>query len=218
MDVTAAAQAAAPRSAKPSDPAPESSDFETFLKMLTTQMQNQDPLNPVESSDFAVQLATFSGVEQQVRTNDLLSALTSQLGAGGIADLAGWVGMEARSTAPALFRGQPVSIAPRPDSGADAAQLVVLDEQGAEVQRLALSVSEDAYLWAGTDAAGIPLPDGLYRFEVESFAGGELLGRSPAEVYSTVAEARIADGQTALVLDSGVSVAAGDVTALRAPS
>ena len=43
-----------------------SSDFQTFLTMLTTQLQNQDPLNPVESSDFAVQLATFSGVEQQV--------------------------------------------------------------------------------------------------------------------------------------------------------
>ena len=41
-------------------------DFETFLKMLTTQIRNQDPLNPMEGSEFAVQLATFSGVEQQV--------------------------------------------------------------------------------------------------------------------------------------------------------
>ena len=47
--------------------AAESSDFETFLKMLTVQMQNQDPLNPVESTDYAVQLATFSGVEQNSR-------------------------------------------------------------------------------------------------------------------------------------------------------
>ena len=42
-------------------------DFQTFLKMLTTQIKNQDPLNPMEGSDFAVQLATFSGVEQQVQ-------------------------------------------------------------------------------------------------------------------------------------------------------
>jgi len=39
-----------------------SSDFDTFLKMMTTQVQNQDPLNPVDSSDYAVQLATFSSV------------------------------------------------------------------------------------------------------------------------------------------------------------
>ena len=55
-----------------------SSDFETFLKMLTVQMQNQDPLNPVDSSDYAIQLATFSGVEQQVKTNDLLASLGQQ--------------------------------------------------------------------------------------------------------------------------------------------
>ena len=39
------------------------SDFETFLKMLTVQLENQDPLNPMESTEFAVQLATFSGAE-----------------------------------------------------------------------------------------------------------------------------------------------------------
>ena len=69
-----------------------SSDFQTFLRMLTTQMQNQNPLEPIEASDFAVQLATFSGVEQQVRTNDLLSQLTSRM---GLSELANWVGREA---------------------------------------------------------------------------------------------------------------------------
>ena len=54
----------------PSSNSALSSDFETFLKMLTVQMENQDPLNPVDSADFAVQLATFSSVEQQVLTND----------------------------------------------------------------------------------------------------------------------------------------------------
>jgi len=62
-----------------------SSDFETFLIMLTTQMENQDPLNPIESSDYAVQLATFSSVEQQVLTNDLLGTLSEQMGPMGMA-------------------------------------------------------------------------------------------------------------------------------------
>ena len=56
-----------------------SSDFDTFLKMLTAQMQNQDPFNPIDSTDYATQLATFSGVEQQTRTNDLLTNLGSQI-------------------------------------------------------------------------------------------------------------------------------------------
>ena len=52
--------------------------------MLTVQMENQDPLNPVDSADYAVQLATFSSVEQQLRTNDLLSSLAATMASGGI--------------------------------------------------------------------------------------------------------------------------------------
>ena len=107
-----------------------SSDFETFLKMLTVQMQNQDPLNPVDSSDYAVQLATFSGVEQQVQTNDLLRSLMGQLGAAGMADFAGWVGMEARTNLPVTFAGSPVQLSVAPAASADAAALVVTDEGG----------------------------------------------------------------------------------------
>ncbi|NNF91122.1 MAG: flagellar hook assembly protein FlgD, partial [Boseongicola sp.] len=91
-----------------------SSDFETFLLMLTTQMQNQDPLNPIESQDFAVQLATFSGVEQQVLSNELLETLATGMGLSGMSQLAGWVGMEARVTAPAAFDGTPITLAPDP--------------------------------------------------------------------------------------------------------
>lgn len=64
------------------------SDFDTFLRMLTVQMQNQDPLNPVDSTDYATQLATFSQVEQAVLTNDLLKSLTTQLTSSGLADMA----------------------------------------------------------------------------------------------------------------------------------
>ena len=78
-----------------------SSDFETFLKMLTVQMQNQDPLNPVDSSDYAVQLATFSGVEQQAQTNDLLKGLTAL--DGGEAEWRRWrLGSAKRHARPPL--------------------------------------------------------------------------------------------------------------------
>ncbi|MEM9127629.1 MAG: flagellar hook capping FlgD N-terminal domain-containing protein, partial [Pseudomonadota bacterium] len=56
------------------------SDFETFLLMLTAQARNQDPLEPLDSSQYASQLAQFSMVEQQVQTNDLLSSLSNALG------------------------------------------------------------------------------------------------------------------------------------------
>ena len=95
-------------------------------------MQNQDPLNPVDSSDYAVQLATFSGVEQQVLTNDLLRGLAAQNGTAGLAQMANWVGMEARAVGPAYFDGAPITIAPDPANFATSAQLVVKDANGAE--------------------------------------------------------------------------------------
>ena len=53
----------------PSQPSPLSSDFNAVLNMLTTQLKHQDPLNPVDSADYAMQLAAFSTVEQQVLLN-----------------------------------------------------------------------------------------------------------------------------------------------------
>ena len=215
MDVTAPSTATNTQATTGGSAAVISSDFETFLKMLTTQMENQDPLNPVESSDFAVQLATFSGVEQQVQTNSLLSALSTQMGTNSMAQFAGWVGMEARVAAPVLYQGQPITVIPQPEATADRATLVVKDSTGATAQRLDLSVSGDPYTWSGLNESGIPLQDGLYSFSVESYSNDTLLGTTPAEVYSTVTEARISNGVTTLVLEGGAEVPTTSVTALR---
>jgi flagellar basal-body rod modification protein FlgD len=192
-----------------------SSDFETFLKMLTVQMKNQDPLSPIKSEDFAVQLATFSGVEQAVRTNDLLTALGAQMGTAGMAQLAGWVGMQARAPVPGYFDGAPLAIAPNPSLTADSAVLVVRNESGAEVQRTNIPLSKAPFDWAGVRDNGTPFPQGLYRFEVESYSNGSLTQTSTAETYGTVIEARLDGGQTVLVLQGGAEVQADDVTALR---
>ncbi|HZZ11369.1 MAG TPA: flagellar hook capping FlgD N-terminal domain-containing protein, partial [Paraburkholderia sp.] len=50
-------------------------NFDTFLTLLTTQLQNQDPLSPMDSTQFTQQLVAFSGVEQQINTNNNLQSL-----------------------------------------------------------------------------------------------------------------------------------------------
>lgn len=195
-----------------------SSDFETFLLMLTTQMQNQDPLNPIESQDFAVQLATFSGVEQQVRTNQLLESLSSGLGMSGISQLAGWVGMEARVSAPALFDGKPITLSPEPDPASDAATLIVRDELGRVVSREALPLGVSSVQWAGVAADGAPMQPGLYTFELESRNAGEVTSTKPVEHYAFVTEARQGTNGTEIVLRGGGSALASEVTALRRPT
>tara|TARA_R110002110_G_scaffold168018_20_gene369254 strand:+ start:11961 stop:12662 length:702 start_codon:yes stop_codon:yes gene_type:complete len=195
-----------------------SSDFETFLKMLTAQAKYQDPLEPIDSSEYAAQLAQFSMVEQQVLSNDLLSALTAQLGSGNMAQMTGWIGMEALSTAPAYFDGSPITINPNPAAVSDEVFLVVYDENGAEVQRNELPVSAEPVDWAGVSDDGTPFPPGLYSFEIESRADGEVILTDPVETYSRITEARVQDGQTVLILEGGAGVLASGVSGLREPS
>ena len=191
------------------------SDYDTFLKLLTAQVKNQDPLDPMSSDDFSSQLAQFSAVEQQTKTNDLLTSLGAQMGALGMSQYAGWIGLDARAAAPAYFEGSPISVSPNPAAEADNAELVVRDQQGNVVQRLPFTPSTDDIQWAGVSDTGEPFADGLYSFEVESYSGDELLSANKAEVYSEIVEAKNYDGVTVLVLLGGAEISAGDVTALR---
>ena len=191
-----------------------SSDFNTFLKMLTTQLKNQDPLNPMDNSEYAVQLATFSGVEQQVKTNTLLESLGTQLGLSGLSTYAGWVGKDARADMPVWYSGKPVTLAAQPDPQADSADLVVTDAAGLVVARQPVSLDADTATWTGLDPSGVPLPTGRYTFALESFAQGVRIATTPAEAYARVVEVRGGATPT-LVFEGGVEVEAKTVTALR---
>ncbi len=201
----------------PAKAASISSDFDTFLKMLTTQLKNQDPLKPIDSADYAVQLATFSGVEQQVKTNDLLQALSSQFGVMGMSQLAAWVGQEARAAGPVWMDGDAVTLAPDPKAGADRAVLVVRDAAGTLVSREDLPASTDAYEWFGTDIEGNPLPTGKYSLTLESYSGERLLGANDVQAYARIMEAKNGPLGTTLILEGGIEVAAKDIAALRVP-
>lgn len=212
--ITSASSGGTPRSVAAGNPV-LSSDFETFLKMLTAQAKYQDPLEPIDSSEYAAQLAQFSMVEQQVLSNDLLAALTAQLGSGNMAQMANWIGMEARTTAPVQFDGSPITITPNPVAISDEVFLVVYDNDGQEVQRASIPVSAEPIEWAGVSDDGTPFEAGLYSFEIESRANGELLLTDPAETYARITEARTQGGETLLVLEGGSAVLANNVSGLR---
>lgn len=194
------------------------SDFETFLKMLTAQARNQDPLEPLDSSEYAAQLAQFSMVEQQVQTNNMLANLVNQLGASDMTALAGWVGMDVRARAPAHFSGTPVTVSPTPRNTADKAYLNVRDSSGTVVERYEIPVSQQPITWAGTDDAGVSYPSGLYTFSVESHKDGTMIADDPVATYNRVIEAQIQDGGIVLTLAGGQVIQSSVVTAVRAGS
>ena len=194
-----------------------SSDFEVFLQMLTAQAQYQDPLEPMDNSEYAAQLAQFSMVEQQVTTNDLMQQLMLTLGANDMSSAANWIGMEALVTGPAEFEGDPITISPNPPITADTVTLITYNEQGTEVQRTPMPTGPDAFDWTGVDDDGVAFAHGEYTFEIESSANGEVLVTEPAMSYARVTEARIENGATLLVLQSGYMILANNVAGLREP-
>ncbi|MDA7423314.1 flagellar hook capping FlgD N-terminal domain-containing protein [Thalassococcus lentus] len=193
-----------------------SSDFETFLKMLTVQVQNQDPLNPVDSTDYATQLATFSSVEQQVLTNDLLRSMAETLGGSSLQNMSGLIGMEALARAPVYFdQSGPISIRPELAEGANRAELVVRDESGAVIQRFDIPQGQESVIWAGGDDNGDLLPAGVYRFEIDSFNDETLVGSQLAQVYSRINEVRSDEGVTLVRLSDGSELPQSLITGLR---
>lgn len=217
MDVAATTASATAQNSS-SDKSPLSgisSDFQTFLRMMTTQLQNQDPLNPMESSEFALQIATFAGVEQQTKTNKLLEGLWTEFGVMGLSQMAGWVGQEARSSAPVFADEDPVSLVPDIPKGATKATLSVYDKDDKLVMRKDIPPGSKSYEWTPEKADGSDLPAGNYTFKIEAFSGEKSLGVKPVEAFGAIEEVRNTPGGLVLVLKGGSEVPAVAVTALR---
>jgi len=188
-------------------------DFNTFLQMLTVQMQNQDPLNPMENSEFAVQLATFSSVEQQVRTNDFLAELVNARsdGASLYTDL---IGKNVRAKGNFIHSGSPVSLVLPGNAMADSATVLIAKEDGTLVSTAILSPSDTRFEWSGLLSSGAHASDGAYSAAVRYSSDGDELETVDAEVTNRVVEARF-DGQVVqLVLANGVAVSPDDITAI----
>ncbi len=191
------------------------SDFETFLNMLTAQARNQDPLEPLDGAEYAAQLAQFSMVEQQVKTNDTLASLMTQMGNSDIAELSSWVGKDVRAIAPAHYSGDPITVTPEFAENADRAELVVRDSTGTIVERQAIALSETQVNWTGLESDGTARPTGLYSFSVESYAEDTLLQDQSTATYNNIVEAQIQNGQITLILEGGQVILPSVVTGVR---
>lgn len=193
------------------------SDFQTFLKLMTTQLQEQDPLSPMDSTEYLSQLASFSTVEQQTLTNKYLESLNLSMGALGMVQVASWVGNEARAAMPALVEGgADITLSPQVAEGADRAVLVVKDAEGTVVSRVDLPVAGGDFTWSPQDMTGTDLPDGLYTLTVENYTDGEQGEDTAVELYGRITEVQGISGDMELLFEGGRKVSVSNVTAIRA--
>lgn len=207
------------RSTNPASDSPDTTgDFETFLTLLTTQLRNQDPLKPVESTEFVAQLASFSAVEQQVQSNEKLESILEALANGSTGGLAQWIGQQVRNPGSATYENHPMDVQVFVHNDADNAELVIYDENDHIVGRQSIDITSNDIQWSGVLADGSRADAGTpYRFEVISSKDGEELTTTPGLVFSTIQEVRLIDGFTILFFEDGTQMYADDVRAMRSP-
>jgi len=192
------------------------SDFQTFLSLLTAQLRNQDPLKPVESTEFVAQLASFSAVEQQVQSNEKLESILEALANGATGGLAQWIGREVRNPGSASYENRPVDVQTLVHRDADAAQLVVYDANGNKVATQSIDPAEEYADWSGIlDNGQRAVVGHAYSFKVESLGNGETILETNGLVYSKVDEVRLIEGQTILQFADGTKMFADDVSSMR---
>lgn len=147
-------------------------DFSDFLTLLTTQLQNQDPLAPMDSTEFTNQLVAFAGVEQQINTNQKLDSLVSLQYANAFSSSLSYVGLDANYLSnEAYYDGEEdVEISYAIDGDAQTANLFIYDADGNIVQEFDLSNMEGVkeITWDGSTKTGGQAPEGTYSLAIEA--------------------------------------------------
>lgn len=144
-----------------------------FLKLFVTQLQNQDPLNPQDSSQFIGQLAQLTQVEQAYNTNTNLQSLLNQGSNSTTVGAISLIGkqVQAAGTQVSLQSGSPATINFNLAQDASQVSVSVKDSTGATVKTLAAGATgagNGSVSWDGTDANGAQLPSGTYTFAVNA--------------------------------------------------
>jgi flagellar basal-body rod modification protein FlgD len=195
------------------------SNYSDFLSLLTTQLQNQDPTSPMDSSQFTTELVQFSGVEQQINTNTNLAQLVSLTQAGNISQASSMLGatVSATSTQLPLQNGNAALSFTAPSAGP--VSIAITDADGDNLYDASVNASAGAnnWTWNGTDSSGETLPDGAYNVAITRTAAD---GTAAAVPFTVTGTATSVDSQSNnLMLNLGaVSVPFTAITSVNRPS
>jgi flagellar basal-body rod modification protein FlgD len=164
-----------------------SSNFETFLTLLTTQLKNQDPTAPMDSNQFTQQLVQFSQVEQQIQTNTNLSSLISQGSTMSAAYATSYLGkMVSVTNGQASLQDGAANWTYTLGANAAEANFTITNAAGRVVFTGPAgdkNAGTHGFAWNGKDNNGNTLPDGAYKLNVTAAAA------DGSKVTSSVASA-----------------------------
>ena len=186
-----------------------------FLKLLVTQLNNQDPLNPMDNSQLTSQLAQMSTVSGIEKLNTALSGLVSQSGASQVLQAASMIGYSVLSPGNdlALADGKQVPFAVELAGSASDVKVTITDANGKTVRTMdlgAMPQGVDGITWDGKTDSGDTAAAGTYSYQVSATNGGTAVNAT-ALSFSTVAAVKQGSSGVSLELSAGRSIGLSDV-------
>ncbi len=193
-------------------------NFDNFLILLTTQLQNQDPLSPLDSTEFTNQLTNFAQVEQIIASNRKLDALIGIQGATQLTTGVSYIGrvVEALGNNLLLENGS-ARLGYELSQESARTSITILDEFGNPVRFLDGNRSAGGHIldWDGTGESGNQLQDGIYTVLVAAFDGDDQIIETTTTTFAKVTGVEINGGETTLVMGP-FSVDLNDVISVHA--
>ena len=193
-------------------------DQGAFLTLFTTQLKNQNPLDPVKNEAFVAQLAQFSQLEATTAMKTSMETMVQSMQGDKMLAGAAMIGRKvAVPNAPAmLLGGQPVQASVDLPNGADGVQMKILDNRGQVVRKMiypAQSPGSMKLAWDGMSDSGASMPDGAYTMQVLASSLGKAV-QPVVNMFSTVrsvSNAGTSDNTWLLEVDGGKSVSLANV-------
>ena len=180
-----------------------SSDLNSFLTLLTSQLKNQDPLSPMDSTQFTNQLVQFSQVEQQININSNLSSLIGLTQQNIASNVVNYIGktIEGPSNQAPLIDGN-LRASYNLTAKAASANIAVKNADGDIVYSKAVDATQGVheFTWDGKDANGIQQKDGTYALEVTALAADGSTVDTSTTVFGKVTGVTSVNGTTTLLL------------------
>lgn len=196
-------------------------DFSEFLTLLTVQLQNQDPLSPMDTTEFTNQLVAFTGVEQQINTNQKLDSLVALNLGNSFSSALNYVGKQASYVSSEFYHdgSNPSTVKYALNDNAFEATIRVVDEAGNTVyeQDAQTDVGSHDFVWDGTKTSGAPAAAGTYSIRIDALDfDGNAVGSSTV-VSGLISGIETQNGAIfALVGDRAVSV--GNILNVSVPA
>lgn len=194
-------------------------DFNMFLKLLTAQMQNQDPLDPMDTSEYTQQLVQYSQVEQSIQQTGKLDEIVARLASQDMAQASNFIGREARFDSPVAGLGSdPAKWTYYAERDPTSITATITDAKGKVVSEVTIDPdAQGRYQWDGTLADGSRAAEGAYTLALKAVDAD---GNAIPVTINSVATVKdvVTDGSNVLLGVNGIRMPISGLVAVSAAS